>query len=451
MLKLSAFQITLLVVFGSLGVAGVLIFALITASSNTSTIGPITIWGTLDDAVINQALHDASDTDSRFSQVNYIKIDPTLYDAQIKNALASGRGPDLYIMSDDHAYRDSSYALHISYAQFPQSQYQDTFLDATTPFLAKDGEVAVPILADPLVLYWNKDALATAGITGPPQYWDQVPGMVEQLVKKSDVGTVQKAGIALGNYDNISSAKDILATLILQAGGKITGPDNDNVLRSQLESGGSTAPTTALNFYTEFADPSQPDYSWSRAFPNAEAAFASADVAMYIGHASESSAISAKNPNLNFAMAPLPQIRTGQQYTMDTSRVYALALGRNAKNPQGALTIAFLMAAPDFISPLAKSLGMASTLRRVVTPSATAAAPSNDTSAALQNLVSNAPKTAETLVDTEANISKPWVDPDPDKTSQLFRDMIESTVSGELKTADAVQRAEKQLNAILNP
>jgi len=449
--KLSTFQITLLAVFGSLGIAGVLIFALITASNNTNSIGSIVIWGTLDDTVINQALRDAADNDSRFSQVTYVKVDPTQYDQQLKTALASGRGPDLFLMSDDHAYRDASYALHVSYAEFPQSQFQSTFIDAASPFLAQDGIVAVPVFVDPLVLFWNKDALSTAGIATPPQYWDQVPNMVESLVKKNDDGTVQKAGIALGNYDNISSAKDILATLIMQANGQITGVDSEGILRSQLAvQNGSNAAVTALDFYTEFADPSQPDYSWSRAFPNAQSAFAASDVAMYVGHASENGSISATNPNLNFAMAPLPQIRTGQ-YTIDTSRVYALALSRNAHNPTGALTMAFLIASPDFIGPLAKNLGMASALRRVISTDATPVQTTNDTSAALQKLVSNTPKTPGTLVDTEANISKAWIDPDPDKTGALFRDMIESTVSGELKSVDAVQRADKQMGTILSP
>jgi len=449
--RLSTFQITLLAVFGSLGVAGVLIFALFTASSSANAIGPVVIWGTIDGTALNLALRDAADNDSRFSQVTYLKVDPTQYDANLKTALANGRGPDLFLMTDDHAYRDASYALHIPYSQFPQSQFQSTFLDTATPFLASDGIVGIPVLVDPLVLFWNKDALATAGIAAPPQYWDQVPGMVESLVKKSDSGTVQKGGIALGSYANIDSAKDILATLIIQAGGGITGLDAEGILRSQLASqNGSTAAVTALNFYTEFADSSQPDYSWSRAFQDAQAAFAAADVAMYIGHASEYASISATNPNLNFAIAPIPQIRSAQ-YTADTSRVYAFAIARNTQNARGALTVAYLMAGPDFISSVAKSLGMASALRRVVTSNAAAAQPTDQTSAALQNLVSNSPKTPGTLLDFEANISKPWIDPDPDKTSQLFRDMIENTVSGELKSMDAVQRGDKQLGTILNP
>lgn len=449
--KLSTFQITLLAVFGSLGVAGIMIFALFTASSNSNSIGQIVIWGTLDEASMRLALRNAADVDARFGEVTYVHIDPTQYDASLKTALASGRGPDIFIMQDDHAYRDVNYALSIPYENFPQSQFQSTFLDAATPFLGPNGVVGIPILVDPLVLFWNKDALATAGIPSPPKYWNEVPEMVEKLVKKEESGTVQKGGIALGTFDNISSAKDILVTLILQAGGSITGLDSNGILRSFIASqGGNTIAVTSLGFYTEFANPAQSDYSWSRAFKDAQSSFAAADVAMYVGHASEYASIAAKNPNLNFSIAALPQVKSST-YAINTSDVYAFAIARNSPNPTGALTVAYLLAAPDFISPVAKSLGMTSALRRVVAANAAPVAATDETSAALQNLVHNAPKTAETLLDYQANISKAWIDPDPDKTDQFFRDMIERTVSGEFKLSEAVERVDKQISSILSP
>src|SRR5882672_12187563 len=136
--KLSAFQITLLATFGALGLGGILIFALITATNNASSIGNIVIWGTLDDDSINLALRNAADNDNRFSGVTYVKIDPTEYDANLKNALASGKGPDLFLMDSSHAYRDQSYARHISFDKMSQSLFESTFLDSATPFLGSD-------------------------------------------------------------------------------------------------------------------------------------------------------------------------------------------------------------------------------------------------------------------------------------------------------------------------
>jgi ABC-type glycerol-3-phosphate transport system substrate-binding protein len=445
--KLSTFQLILLVVFGSLGAAGVITFALFTASGSSSSVGPVTIWGTLDAVAVNTALRELAETDGRLNEVSYEQKDLANYDAEIKNALASGRGPDIFIMRQDHAVRDASYSLHIPYSQLSESQFQSTFLEAATPFLGIDGVVAVPFAVDPLVLFWNRDALATAGITSPPQYWDQLPGMVESLVKKNESGTVEKGGVALGEYVNINSAKDILVTLILQAGGSLTIRDN-GVLRSALVSqGGAARSATALTFYTEFADSSQPDYSWSKAFPEARQAFAAGDVAMYLGHASDGIGIRALNPNLNFAMAALPQIRSAT-YALNTSNVYAFALARTSPNTRSALTVAYILAASDFSLPATRGLGMASALRRVVSPSP-AQQSTSPAAGALQELVGDAHGTPESLVNYAANISRPWLDPDPDATNNLFRAMIENTVNGALKAPEAVQQADKQMSAIL--
>jgi hypothetical protein len=93
---------------------------------------------------------------------------------------------------------------------------------------------------------------------------------------------------------------------------------------------------------------------------------------------------------------------------------------------------------------------MTSALRRVLQANAQAqATPQTEAGAALQQLVTNAPKTTDSLLDYEANISRAWIDPDPAETDGLFRDMIENTVSGALKAAEAVQRADKQLGVIL--
>ncbi len=438
--------------FGSLGVAGVLIFSLITAGGSVSSLGPVVIWGTLDDTQIRAVLREAVDADQRFSEVSYVKKDPALYDAELKDALANGKGPDLFIMRQDYAHRDRGYTIRIPFDQFSQSQFRSTFLDAAEPFLAEDGVVAVPILVDPLVLFWNKDALATAGIASPPQYWNQVPEMVQQLVKMSDSGTVVRGGIALGSFDNIPAAKDIITAMILQAEGSITAYDRSGRLRPSLSSqGGSTGAVTALNFYTEFANPAQPDYSWSRAFKDARSSFAAGDVAMYIGHASDKALIAELNPNLDFAMAALPQIRSAA-YALNNAHVYGLALSRTSQNARGAITVAYLMAAENMIQPIAQSLGMTSSLRRVISETAETGQTNPAVTAqqnALQGLLANAPKTDSDLVRYEASISKSWVDPDPDKTDEVFRDMIESTVSGARKAAEAVQRADKQIAEIL--
>ena len=170
-MKSSRFQIILLVIFGSLFAGGVLIFALTTANGNRSSTGAVTIWGTLNPDQFNQIVRTEADFDDRLVGVTYLQVDADKYQGGLTEALARGQGPDLFIMDQSFALRDAGKTKHIPYESMTPGQYSTLFVDASRPFLAQDGIVALPLLADPLVLFWNRDLLASGGYTVPPQYW----------------------------------------------------------------------------------------------------------------------------------------------------------------------------------------------------------------------------------------------------------------------------------------
>jgi len=453
-MKLSTFQLVLLTAFGALAVAAVLIFALAIGGGGGSNVGSVTIWGTFDETAVKSVIRAAADTDDRLIQVNYVQKDPATYEQDLVDALASGTGPDLFFLSDDWALHDAAKTIHIPYSSLSQSQFQNTFLDAAAPFLAEDGVVAIPLIADPLVLYWNRDLLSQAGFTDPPHYWDELFTFAPKLTKKSDSGTIQKATIALGEYENIANAKDILATLMLQAGSPITARDSAGKLVAAIapqNTGSATqqASLSALRFYTEFADPSADYYAWSRALPEARAAFAQGNLALYVGHASEKTLIKQANPNLNFSVAPIPQVRNDQKLPVDTARVYALAIPRTSTNPQGGRTVAYILAAPTISQGFATVLGVSSALRSVVSASGQPAPSTTTPRTSLDQLLAQSTRSDVDLFNSQSAIARSWIDPDPPKTSDIFRAMIEDTVSGAQKINDALLRADKQMSQLL--
>src|SRR5665213_263150 len=172
MKKLSIFQITLLSVFGACAVAGVLIFAIATSSAKSSSVGPVIIWGTVDGSTFTAMIQNAANTYPALSQVTYIEKDSTTYDTTLTQALAAGTGPDIFLIGQDEAVEDSGEAVVLPYASVSVTQFQNVFIQAADPFLVPTGVVALPVAADPLVLYWNKDLLATNGYSEPPQYWN---------------------------------------------------------------------------------------------------------------------------------------------------------------------------------------------------------------------------------------------------------------------------------------
>ena len=430
MKKLSMFQLTLLVTFGGLAIAGVLIFSIAIGGGDSSTVGAVKIWGTLDQGAFAAVIRQAAETHPELSQVTYEQKDAAAFESELTNALASGGGPDLFLLRQDYALKDAGKASPIPFSALSKAQFENTFIEAASPFLAQNGVIAVPIFADPLVLYWNKDMLASAGYAQAPKYWDELFQIAQKSNKRDDSGTIVKSAIALGEYKNVTNAKDILATLILQAGGDITVYDSTKRLVPALapRAGAATQSTaSALRFFTEFSDPSKNQYSWNRSLPESQKSFAAGDVALYIGYASEAPFITRTNPNLNFGLAPIPQIRSASN-SINTAHVWGLAAARAGKNPGGAITVAFLLVSADTGGALSSALGIPSARRDILNKPAQG----NDD-----------------FFNKQAIVAHSWLDPDPEKTAEVFRAMIENTTSGTLLVAEAVQRADQELANIL--
>jgi ABC-type glycerol-3-phosphate transport system substrate-binding protein len=334
------------------------------------------------------------------------------------------------VLRQDYAYSQAAKLIPIPSTSLSATQFKNTFVEAASPLIGDTGIIGVPFAVDPLVLYWNKDLLATKGYAKPPLYWDELYDMARHITVRADTGSLTKSAIDFGEYENVPNAKSILSLLILQAGGQITTRSTEGKLVPAIlpKTGGAVQSTlSALRFYTEFSDPSKDDYTWSKSFPDGQQSFAVGDLALYVGHASEAPLISKMNPNLNYAIAAVPQIR-GASTAIDTGFVYAFSVPRAAKNPAGALTVAALLSGPTVARPLSIALGMPSARR---------------------DILSQPAQGNDDLFNKQAILARNWTDPDPVQTEDIFRAMIEDTVSGAALITEAVQHADQQMAHIL--
>lgn len=437
MKQISTFQIVLLSSFGALAIAAVLIFSFVLSQSSSNAIGPVSIWGTFDQASMQQVIDNFATAQPNLESARYTQKDPATYRDDLTNAFASGEGPDLFFIMEDEAYMQRDRIRLIAPESLTLSQFQNSFIEGAAPFASIEGTSALPLLADPLVMYWNKDLLAASNKPQPPQYWDQLFDFARTVTKKNEDGTLSVSTIAFGTYDNVDHAKEILSMLIYQAGGSITTHGANGALVSGLvrdSSGESGVPAVpaAVRFYTGFADSSKQDYSWNRSFPDSQKAFTAGSLALYIGLASEKAAIAAANPNLNFGVASVPQIRNGKTLA-NSGRVHGVAVAKNAVNPIGGYTVAAIMASGDFSAALSAAFGLPSARRDLLERGL--AQPNASLAASEANIIS-----AATI------LMRTWTDPDPVKTDDIFRAMIEDTTSGALLLSEAISRAEQQIN-----
>jgi ABC-type glycerol-3-phosphate transport system substrate-binding protein len=193
--------------------------------------------------------------------------------------------------------------------------------------------------------------------------------------------------------------------------------------------GFSTSPAeAALRFYTEFSNPVKTVYSWNRALPDSRQSFIAGDLALYIGFAGELAEIRRANPNLNFAVTELPQREDGD-VKMTFGKMRAFAVPRTSGNPNAAFTVAAILTGAGPLALFAEASGLPPVRRDLLSRPQP-----DDVLSAFYN---------------SAILSRAWLDPSDTETDGIFRDMIESTISGKARLSEAVRAAEEEINALL--
>jgi ABC-type glycerol-3-phosphate transport system substrate-binding protein len=428
MKSMSTFQLIVTAVFVVLIIVGVGIFALFGGLLGNSAIGTVVIWGTMDQRTMGTVIDSMKSQDKSLQDVTYVEKSAGTYDAELVNAIAAGTGPDLALISQSELGALSDKLLVIPYGAVSQSTFINSYIDEGQLFLTGQGTLGLPFSVDPLVMYWNRDLFAQGGVAQAPQYWDDVIELSPKITSLDSSQNVRQSAVALGEWDNISHAKEILSTLFLQAGEPIVSRDPQTGAFSSVL-GAGTAGTqnpgeSALRFYTQFANPGKSTYSWNRSLPNSSEAFASGDLAVYFGFGSELGSLAQRNPNLHFSVALLPQLKGVTARTWGDLSV--LSIPRSAKNPGGAQQVAIKLTSQKAIGVVVRETGLPPVRRDVAL----------DTSA----------NAAAQVLSQSALISTAWFDPSPRETDGIFKTMVESVISGKDEPIGALSQASQQLS-----
>lgn len=437
--KNSPFQIVLLAVFVVLGLAGIIIFAMTSGGGATEDVGDVYLWGTYPERSMTTFLHDYGMEDRRTTTVQYTQKDPKTFYDDLARALAAGQGPDIVITDHSHIEKLESMFSIIPFEAFPARTFIDAYIDATATSFIKDrgqevGIRAIPLVVDPLVMYWNRDIFSRHATPQAPKYWDELFGIAETMTERSENGNIVVSGVALGEPSNVLHSKEIISAMIMQAGGDIivkNPSDGKMEVRLARADANSLSPAqSAMRFFTEFANPTKKRYSWNKSMPPSKEMFTNGDLGIYIGTASELKEISDKNPNLNFDVAPLPQLRGGTgTRLLTTGKIYAVAITKTGKNPSGGLAISGAMSTGKAGEMLERELAAPSAQRALLVP--------------------NASDPLTTTLRQEAVRMRVWPDPDPEKTEDILFRMVERITTGEDRISESVQRADGEMKILV--
>lgn len=442
MKKLSLFQGIFLAGAVIAGIVGILLFATYRGGSN-QVIEPVTIWGFYPETTFRQILVDAgTDEATGFVDLNYITYvqkNPDTFDRDFVEALATGTGPGLIFVDHDTIFRNWNKLIPVSYTTYSERIFQETYTQGAGVTRTLEGIRSFPVIADPLVLYWNQDIFTSAGIAQAPKTWTELLGIVPELSLTDDLGTVFRSGIAFGEYDNITHAKDILTTLILQSGNPIVETTEevfddgsvvisyDSVLDRQNVNQIIQPTENALKFYAQYSNPSRDLYSWNRALDNDQDLFLQGDVAMYVGKASEYDLMRRRNPNLNFDVAPLPQRSGSNKVTV--ADYDALAVVQNGQNLNASYAALVQLLTRPIHEKLADGVGLPPTRRDLLS---------------FQQAQAH-----DDIFYESALYATAFLDVVPDQSGGLFEEMLESYTTGAKGVSAAVGDASEKLRVLL--
>lgn len=370
------------------------------------------------------------------------------YIQTVVNAIAAGRGPDIWEIPLEEIMMQLEKIQLIQAKSYPERTFRENFFDgAEVLLLPPDRTIGFPFLNDQLVLYWNRELFRSEAIAAPPKNWVEFVNFNERLTKKDDAGTIIQSGSALGNFKNIAHAKDILALLLLQANNpivkirtKTVGKTTAAYLESSIAGNIQEAiPATAatFRFFNQFADPRKTSYAWPPTMPEAQEAFIQGRLAMYFGYGSEMKTIKNKNPHLDFDIAPVPQISaTSPQITY--GRLTALVISKQSTPDQQLASWLFAnhLIQPQIQKEIATQTLTAPVLRALLSKGST-------------DLI-------ESVLYTSAIRNRFWHDPNPKATREIFNDMVKLTASEQRSINEAItqgnnkmQRLTEQINKIL--
>ncbi len=421
----NATQIIVIGVFIFFIVIAVIVFAAFGTSTGSPSMVRVEVWGTMPSSVFTNIVNNLNSGKPGSINMVYREIAPESFESTFVNALADGQGPDAVLLPSELLAKEQKKLVVISYNLYSERDFKNNFIEGAEILLTPEGTYGLPFLADPLIMYWNRDILSAAGIATPPTSWEQVLALSEKLTVKSEDGSILKSAVPFGDYRNVSHAKSILTTLMLQSGSRLVARDNNGVIKNLMADNGQFVANpvdTALDFYVQFADPLKSVYTWNRSLPESKEAFANGDLAFYFGPASEYQEIQSRNPNLNFDVAIMPQPQNAS-VKKTAGRIYSFSVLASSPNQEAALNVISLLSSTDVVAMSSDSTSLPPARR---------------------DLLSVTPPTANRDVFWRSALwLASWLDPDPVKSDAAFQDSVDTIVTGR----DKVEQTAKSLSA----
>ena len=234
-------------------------------------------------------------------KIIYVQKEYAHYEEELIDALASGRGPDVFLIKNTWLLKHKNKLAPMPESLASFKEIENAFVDVVLKDFSDGKKIyALPLSVDTLALYWNKDLFNNASIALAPRTWEELEKIVPLLTETDNFGKIVRSAIPLGVVSNIENASEIILALMLQKKENLVDLKRKKVLFDDKV-------REAIEFYLQFADPLSYYYSWDSEMHWSTDAFSEGKTAMMLGFYYQKKIIEKKSPYLNFSIAPLPQ------------------------------------------------------------------------------------------------------------------------------------------------
>ncbi|MDO9231609.1 MAG: extracellular solute-binding protein [bacterium] len=429
------------------------------------------VWGPLDqDLAMREIFDNYTKLNINIAQINYKKIPVDSYRKELLDALATGQGPDIFMINNSWV---PAFSDKVALAPTPtdlkmitEQKFRNNFVDVVVSDFVNEGKIyGVPMSVDSLALYYNKDLFNQAGITTPPKTWNEFIDTAMKLTQVDASGNIIQSGAALGTANNINRATDILSLIMMQNGTKMTDERGlasfDDSISGASLSGGAVYPgEEALNFYTRFSDSRSFNYTWNTNMHYSIDAFSEGTTAMMLNYSWNIDTVSAKAPKLNFGIASVPQFEN--KPAMNVANYWGFVVGKNAISKTAPNTptvsndtrikeawqfLTYFGAKPDgsFGSSVSTS-GVGKTTNPNFDPAVSFLLKTGQP-AARRDLIELQKTDAKIGVFALGNlVAKSWRQKDATAVESIFAEMIDSVNKGQATVSDAIKTAVQRVS-----
>jgi len=281
-----------------------------------------------------------------------------------------------------------------------------------------------------MALFYNKDLLNAAGIPEPPTTWREFQEQVQSLTLLDLNGGVVQAGAAIGTTENVERAFDIVSLLMMQNGTQMASSSGRATFAQVPEDSSASVPPalSAVEFYTDFANPMKVVYTWNEDQPDSFDAFANGTTAFFLGYSYHIPLIKARNPKLNFEISAVPQIEGGRN--VNFANYWVEVVSKQSSNSEYAW---------DFIQFVAEAEQVTDYLSKANKPTA------------LRSLINTQIEDLDlSIFASQVLTAEDWYrGSDIDVAEEAVLDFVEAYLTGVEKPERELQIAESKVNQTL--